>query len=314
MGRMAVAVSVGYHEARHWHRRIYGGQVNLTQVLPGDIGCAAAYEAYRFWKYHHPLYEPLVDRERQREAIMGMAIGEAQHLWQHTGRVYDNIGLREACESAAATASRIANRVLGYDGTIAQTGLPSSAYDQTIAYDAYGNTTSARPSALRRCSSYGSNLSASIGSPYINPAYATSSPYGGTASIVGASTPIPSMMGSYSAGAAPGAYITGVSSPSYAPGGVGSAYSGAAAYQTAATGGAYQVAPPMYAAGGVVPQAGATYMSGMNPVGYGAAGIAGYAAYPGQQTVPPGSTIIIRPRRHHHHHHHRSRSLSVDRY
>ena len=50
----------------------------LSQLLPADIGAAAAYEAYRTWKYNSFLCEPLsADRERQREGLIGMAIAES---------------------------------------------------------------------------------------------------------------------------------------------------------------------------------------------------------------------------------------------
>ena len=46
-------------------------------MLPSELGSAAAYEAYRYWKYQHPLYEPLDgNRERERDAMMGMAVAE----------------------------------------------------------------------------------------------------------------------------------------------------------------------------------------------------------------------------------------------
>ena len=51
----------------------------LSQLLPADIGAAAAYEAYRTWKHNSFLYEPLsADRERQREGLIGMAIAESK--------------------------------------------------------------------------------------------------------------------------------------------------------------------------------------------------------------------------------------------
>lgn len=47
------------------------------QLLPDDIGAAAAYEAYRTWKHNSFLHEPLsADREQQREGLVGMAIAE----------------------------------------------------------------------------------------------------------------------------------------------------------------------------------------------------------------------------------------------
>ncbi|KAL6308072.1 hypothetical protein BKA93DRAFT_765210 [Sparassis latifolia] len=67
----------GLDEARYWHRRIYGGMVNLSQVLPTDIGSAAAYEAYRLYKYHN-ICAPLgAVPERQREGLVAMAIAES---------------------------------------------------------------------------------------------------------------------------------------------------------------------------------------------------------------------------------------------
>ncbi len=52
-------------------------QVPLTQLLPTDIGAAAAYEMYRTWKHNSYLYEPLsADRAQQREGLIGMAIAE----------------------------------------------------------------------------------------------------------------------------------------------------------------------------------------------------------------------------------------------
>ncbi|CCM01609.1 uncharacterized protein FIBRA_03669 [Fibroporia radiculosa] len=114
VGRMSMAAGIGFNEARHWHRRIYGGLVNLAQVLPADIGAAAAYEAYRIWKYHQNIvYQPLNnDPERQREALVAMAIAESTQLWQYTGRALDAYGRQDAAEAAAGTAQRIARRVL----------------------------------------------------------------------------------------------------------------------------------------------------------------------------------------------------------
>ena len=57
-------------------------QVPLSQLLPADIGAAAAYEAYRTWKHNSFLYEPLsADRERQREGLIGMAIAESEFFF-----------------------------------------------------------------------------------------------------------------------------------------------------------------------------------------------------------------------------------------
>ncbi|KAI0697262.1 hypothetical protein BC835DRAFT_1413785 [Cytidiella melzeri] len=71
---------VGTYEARIWQRRVYSGMVNLTQLLPADIGIAAGYEAYRYWKHHNRLlFEPLAGMiDREREGLVGLAIAEGQ--------------------------------------------------------------------------------------------------------------------------------------------------------------------------------------------------------------------------------------------
>lgn len=89
----------GISEARIWQRQIYSGivrqpmhssgnlltesKVNLSQLLPHDIGMGAAYEAYRMWKHHRPtLFDPLLSSgaigslERVREGLVGLAIAE----------------------------------------------------------------------------------------------------------------------------------------------------------------------------------------------------------------------------------------------
>ncbi len=47
-------------------------------MAPLEVGAAAAYEAWRTWKAHYGVYgQPLSgDRERQREALTGLAVGE----------------------------------------------------------------------------------------------------------------------------------------------------------------------------------------------------------------------------------------------
>ena len=87
-------MGVGMNEAKHWHRRAYGGLVssishticaplnhelqgNATQMLPEELGHAAAYEAFRTWMHNSSIYEPLSgDVERQREGLIGIAIAE----------------------------------------------------------------------------------------------------------------------------------------------------------------------------------------------------------------------------------------------
>jgi hypothetical protein len=88
---------VGMHEARHWHRRAYGGLVSVSildqlpsstyglqgeinHMLPEEVGHAAAYEAYRTWIHHSSIYEPLGgDIERQRDGLIGLAIAEGEY-------------------------------------------------------------------------------------------------------------------------------------------------------------------------------------------------------------------------------------------
>ena len=47
-------------------------------MLPSDIGAAAAYESWRSWRTHYGIMaQPLSgDRERQREALIGLAVAE----------------------------------------------------------------------------------------------------------------------------------------------------------------------------------------------------------------------------------------------
>ncbi|KAI0780279.1 hypothetical protein C8Q74DRAFT_1316590 [Fomes fomentarius] len=122
------SMGIAREDARHWHRRIYSGLVPLMQLLPDDIGAAAAYEAYRTWKHNSFLHEPLsADREQQREGLVGMAIAEATRLWQHAGRQADAYGMRAACEAAAAAASVLAERWLT-QGSVGGGGGISPSY------------------------------------------------------------------------------------------------------------------------------------------------------------------------------------------
>lgn len=141
---------VGYNEAKVWHSRAYGGQVDLGQLSPYEIGHAAAYEACRNWRYNTSLHEPIGgDLERQREALIGLAMAEATRLWHYSGRALDRAGRETACEAAAATA-----RVI---------------HDQQNIDDVLG------PPPLHRRSSYSSFHSSGSASPYdaydYDPAY-----------------------------------------------------------------------------------------------------------------------------------------------
>jgi len=98
---------MGREEAQFWHRQIYSGLVNLNTVLPSDIGGAAAQEALRFFEHQNFNSHFSYDTEREREAVMGLAIAEATKLWSYAGRPADRWGRLEACEIAAATARRL---------------------------------------------------------------------------------------------------------------------------------------------------------------------------------------------------------------
>ncbi|KAI1783737.1 hypothetical protein LXA43DRAFT_1045238 [Ganoderma leucocontextum] len=120
-------ITLDHRSARYWHSIIYSGLAPLTQVLPADVGGAAAYEVYRTWKYNTSLYAPLsADRMIQREGLVAMSIAEATRLWQYTGRAMDVYGQRAACEAAAATASHLADRFLTYAGTTGAAVFPPS--------------------------------------------------------------------------------------------------------------------------------------------------------------------------------------------
>jgi len=110
-------LGVGLNEARHWHRRAYGGLGNAAQMLPEELGHAAAYEAYRTWMHNSSIYEPLSgDIERQREGLIGLAIAEATRLLAFSGRSRDSYGRMDASDAAAATASVILAQSRGVDG------------------------------------------------------------------------------------------------------------------------------------------------------------------------------------------------------
>lgn len=119
-------MGVGMNEARHWHRRAYGGLGNATQMLPEEIGHAAAYEAYRTWMHNSSIYEPLSgDAERQREGLIGLAIAEATRLLAYAGRARDGYSRMEASEAAAATGSVIFAQSRGMDMEVMDRGYGS---------------------------------------------------------------------------------------------------------------------------------------------------------------------------------------------
>lgn len=75
-----VTRSLSRREAQSWHKRVYGGLVDVASMLPAEIGAAAGYEAWRFFDHHRGIYrQPLMDdREREGEALVGLAVGEGE--------------------------------------------------------------------------------------------------------------------------------------------------------------------------------------------------------------------------------------------
>ncbi|EIW63206.1 uncharacterized protein TRAVEDRAFT_56309 [Trametes versicolor FP-101664 SS1] len=337
--RDILGMGVGHHEARHWHRRIYSGMVQLQQLLPADIGAAAAYEAYRTWKHNSFLYEPLsADRELQREGLIGMAIAETQRLWQYSGRPQDTYGLRAACEASASAANVLADRLFGWTsggGGGGGVGYGSS-YSGSNTGDAYAYDEgySGRRGRSRH-NSFNAPAVVRVGAPgYGDP---LGSPYGAGGSpmpipgaIPGAAAPYGAgMPGSY--GAAPGIPGSYGAAPGYggtygyrsaSPNPYGGASPNPYGVQAPYGAGAYPQATPGYPAPGY---GAGQYGAGQYPGQYGAQqyGAGGGIVLPDGQVAPAGSTVIIskhRSRRDssassgHHHRHHRHRSSSRSRY
>ncbi|CAE6469822.1 unnamed protein product [Rhizoctonia solani] len=94
---------ISRREAQSWHQRVYSGLVDVSTMMPSEIGAAAGYEAWRFWEHHRGIYrQPLMDdRERESEALIGLAVGEAEKLWDYTRRHHGDFAKREALEVAA---------------------------------------------------------------------------------------------------------------------------------------------------------------------------------------------------------------------
>jgi len=94
-------------------------------MSPTEIGHAAAYEAYRTWTHNSSIHEPLSsDFERQREALIGLAVAEgvllevsswhcqlilfvAARLLGFSSRQMDSYARMAASDAAAHTASYI---------------------------------------------------------------------------------------------------------------------------------------------------------------------------------------------------------------
>ncbi|CAE6466659.1 unnamed protein product [Rhizoctonia solani] len=100
---------ISRHDAGKWHQRVYSGLVDVSTMMPAEIGAAAGYEAWRFWEHHRGIYrQPLMDDpEREGEALIGLAVGEAEKLWDYTRRHHSDYAKREALEVAAAVAMKL---------------------------------------------------------------------------------------------------------------------------------------------------------------------------------------------------------------
>ncbi|KZS98377.1 hypothetical protein SISNIDRAFT_462344 [Sistotremastrum niveocremeum HHB9708] len=274
-------------EAEHWHTRVYGGMVELSQLLPQEIGAAAGFETIRLWQTHQGVYrQPLSDdREREREALIGLAIAEASRLWQYVNRPLDKYGRREASEVAAATASRIFMKLYDYD----------SPYDPYNSYSRYRSTSSAGRYSDDEDFAYPSSHHRRRGSTSSYMVNGGVSPYSAPLQIASSQ----SAYGGGYAGSAYGAPAYGASGYGTSPGyGATAGYGYGNAYPAAATS-AYG--------------------------GYGQ-GQGGYYGSYGAQPITPvtpvmgGGTVILhgsgsgghhhRRSRSHSRHHHRSRSYS----
>jgi len=331
-----------HSEAKDWHRRIYGGLTDLTRALPVDIGAAAAYEAYRMWKHHRrTLGEYLSqDKEREIEALVGLAAAEASHLWQFTGRPMDQYGVREALESASLTGYQLAHRLIDDNRGIrsffsggassrrssVSSGMVdddySRGYHRHRRHSSLGTTP---PIMIGRGSSnggYGTPYSNAIPIPGQGTPYASSipigqgSPYSNPIGIPGQGTPYSNPIAIPAQGSAYG----GVASSSYGNAGLPGSYGGSN-YQRGGMAGSYggaTVIPGGGAYGGQPQYAGSGYGQGQAYTIQGSQYPGGAMTLP---SVPPGSTIIIqqpsRRSRHgsmssHKRHHSHHRSMSSD--
>ncbi|KAI0071788.1 hypothetical protein K474DRAFT_1775952 [Panus rudis PR-1116 ss-1] len=140
------------------HRNVYSGVENLSQLLPAEVGEAAAYEAYRIWKHNPEHFQPLGTdiTDTLKEGLVAIAAAEASQLWQLTGRANDIYGLRAAMESAVVTASRLFYRKLANQSAGAgaeYAGVAPSNTSQMYSARDYAYQGNAAPMMQRRASS-----------------------------------------------------------------------------------------------------------------------------------------------------------------
>ncbi|CAE6457013.1 unnamed protein product [Rhizoctonia solani] len=123
--------SVSRRDAQSCHQRVYSGIVDVATMMPSEIGAAAGYEAWRFWEHHRGIYrQPLMDdHDRESEALIGLAVGEAEKLWDYTRRHHGDFAKREALEVAAAVAMKLFRK-----GGSGHHGQPSR-YEEPFAMD-----------------------------------------------------------------------------------------------------------------------------------------------------------------------------------
>ncbi|KAF9505211.1 hypothetical protein BS47DRAFT_563721 [Hydnum rufescens UP504] len=175
-------------EARHWHSRVYGGYVDITTLLPGDLGAAAGYETFRLFNYHKSVYrQPLMDDwDREEEALAGLAIAEATKLWSYCQRPTDKYGRRETCEVAAATAQRLLRKSHRAGGLYSfEDSTSSSEFD-----DDYRLSRRRRLGRRRSSLGYGAATSLAVG-PYLGVESTSMPTYQGQIAYPAASTNYP---------------------------------------------------------------------------------------------------------------------------
>jgi hypothetical protein len=124
------AEGVGLREARHWHKHAYGGFNDVRNLSSREMGHAAAYEAYRIWIHNRNISDLRSDGGQRREAFMALAVAEVSHIFP-TGQVHnERRKFREACETAAATASTIFH-TLDDDGYSSGSHLSPSSFNRS---------------------------------------------------------------------------------------------------------------------------------------------------------------------------------------